>query len=284
MNPRCIGHSVEIVLDGRALRVHYLDSGPSAGGRPALVMLHGSGPGACGQRNFSANIGYFVRLGYRVLAPDWPGWGQSDTLVCHGARSELNARILGLFLAAIGLREPVHLMGNSMGAHSAAVYAAHHPVASLALLGGGNGGRAVFQPAPSEGVSLIVDFYRQPDPERLRALLRAVVYDPSGITDALVAERFEAIMARPDHLESYRQSQQSCPLPYPDISARLPDIAAPTLVIWGREDRVVPVDIGLRVAALIPRCELHLFSQCGHVPHAEQAARFNSLLGAFLAS
>ncbi len=101
-------------------------------------MLHGSGPGATGWANFSRNIDPLVEAGYRVLLLDCPGWGKSDAIVNSGSRSDLNARILKSVVDQLGI-DKVHLLGNSMGGHSAVAFTLSWPerVAKLVLMGGG---------------------------------------------------------------------------------------------------------------------------------------------------
>lgn len=275
---------VDVLLDQRPLRIHYHDSGTGRGQLPPIVMLHGSGPGACGARNFSANIDHFLSLGFRLILIDWPGWGRSDSIVCRLSRSETNADILQLILNAIKLQGPFHLMGNSMGAHSATMFAIKNPglIDKLILISGGNGGRSLFQAAPTEGLRRIMAFYQQPSMQTMRDFLTAMTYMGPSITEEAVQARFEATMKRPDHVESYCESIRINPTPYLDMSSRLPEISVPTLVFWGQDDRVVPLDLGVRVATLIPHADMHIFSQCGHVPHMEHASKFNHLVSSFL--
>lgn len=275
---------VQIIVGERTINVHYYDFGNVRSELPSIVMLHGSGPAACGLHNFSQNIDHFADLGFRLIVLDWPGWGKSDSIVCSGSRSSLNAQMLRLVLDGIGIDGEVHIVGNSMGAHSATMFAIENPdrVAKLILVGGGNGGRGILQAAPTEGINKIVAFYQQPDLERMRKLLRTVLYEQSLITDEAIQARFDLAMTRVDHLESYCESLRVNPKQYPDVSARLTEIIVPTLIFWGREDRVVPLDLGLRVAALIPNAEMHIFSQCGHVPQLEKASKFNVLMSYFL--
>ena len=84
------------------LQLHYNDVGS---GDETVVMLHGSGPGASGWANFNRNVEPFVAAGYRVVLIDCPGWSKSDTIVCTGSRSDLNARALKGLMDAIGLRQ-----------------------------------------------------------------------------------------------------------------------------------------------------------------------------------
>lgn len=275
---------LEVGLDQGVVKVHYHDLGKPHSPLPVLVMLHGSGPAACGAHNFRHNIETFLRQGFRIILLDWPGWGKSDAIVSTGARSSLNAQVLKRVLDTLKIANPVHLVGNSMGAHSATAFAIDNPgrIAKLVLIGGGNGGRSTFQAARTEGIEKIVAFYRQPNLERMRDFLCVVTHNRSSVTEQAVLSRFNAAMARLDHLECYAASVQANPNPYPDVGHRLAEITVPTLIFWGQEDRVVPLDLGMRVASLIPHADMHIFSQCGHVPHTEQAKKFNQLTSWFL--
>src|SRR6516225_13358 len=129
---------VSVMENGAELRLHYNDAGE---GKETVVMLHGSGPGASGWANFNRNVDAFVDAGYRVILLDCPGWGKSDSIVCTGSRSDLNARMLKGVLDTLGI-ERAHLVGNSMGGHSAVAFALSYPerVGKLVLMGGGTGG------------------------------------------------------------------------------------------------------------------------------------------------
>lgn len=107
------------IADGETrYRIHYNDCGS---GDETVVMLHGSGPGASGWANFHRNVEPLVAAGYRVVLIDCPGWSRSDTVVCTGSRSDLNARVTKSVLDALGIQR-AHLVGNSMsGGESQAV-------------------------------------------------------------------------------------------------------------------------------------------------------------------
>ena len=105
------------------LQLHYNDVGQGA---ETVVMLHGSGPGASGWANFNRNIEPLVTAGYRVILLDCPGWSKSDPVVSEGSRSNLNASALKGLLDVLEL-DRVHIIGNSMGAHSTVAFA-HHRV------------------------------------------------------------------------------------------------------------------------------------------------------------
>ena len=265
---------------GLSLNIHYHDCGE---GEEVVVMLHGSGPGASGWSNFSRNVEPLTAAGYRVVLMDCPGWSKSDSIVCSDSRSALNARVLKGLLDHLGIAR-VHLIGNSMGGHSAVAFALEYPQCTdrLVLMGGGTGGVSPFVPMPTEGIKLLQKVYRDPTQENLQQMMDIFVYDAGDLTPELIAGRLENILKRRDHLENFTKSLAVNPRQFPDMSQRLGEITAPTLVIWGRNDRFVPMDTGLRLVAGIPNSELHLFNNCGHWVQWEHAERFNRLVADFL--
>lgn len=263
------------------LQLHYNDIGSGA---ETVVMLHGSGPGATGWANFSRNVEPFVNAGYRVILLDCPGWGKSDTIVNTGSRSDLNARALKGLMDTIGL-EKAHIVGNSMGAHSTVAFALANPtrVGKLILMGGGTGGPSQFVPMPTEGIKLIGQLYRNPTIDNLKKMMNVFVYDASHLTEELYEARLNNMLNRRDHLENFVKSLEANPKQFPDYGHRLGEIKTPTLVVWGRDDRFVPMDVGLRLIWGIPNAQLHVFNQCGHWAQWEHADTFNRMVLDFLA-
>lgn len=262
-------------------RIHYNDTGS---GTQTVVMLHGSGPGATGWANFNRNVEPLVDAGYRVLLVDCPGWGKSDPVINTGSRSELNARVLKAVLDELDL-EQVHIIGNSMGGHSAVAFALSNPsrVGKLILMGGGTGGPSQFVAMPTEGIKLLNGLYKEPTIENLKRMMNVFVFDASAITDDLMQARLDNMLASREHLENFVKSLAANPKQFTDYGARLGEIAAPTLIVWGREDRFVPMDVGLRLLAGVPNAQLHVFNRCGHWVQWEHAAAFNRMVLDFLA-
>lgn len=262
------------------LLIHYNDCGQ---GDETVVMLHGSGPGASGWANFNRNVDAFVGAGYRVILLDCLGWNKSDPVVCTGSRSELNGRTLKAVVDALGI-DRVHIIGNSMGGHSAVAFALANPgrVGKLVLMGGGTGGPSQFVPMPTEGIKLLQALYREPTIENLKAMMEIFVFDTGDLTEELFQARLDNMLARRDHLENFVKSLQANPKQFPDFSPRLGEINAETLVIWGRQDRFVPMDTGLRLVAGLPNSELHVFNRCGHWAQWEHADKFNRMVLDFL--
>ena len=271
------------VKEGRLdAKIHVNDTG---GTGDAVVMLHGSGPGASGWSNFYRNVDAFAEAGYRVVLIDCPGWSKSDPIiVTEGWRSEINAAAVKGVLDALGI-EKAHLIGNSMGGTNALTFALMYPqrLGKLIIMGGGGVGLSNFVPLPTEGIKLLRGVYANPSIESLRAMLKVFVFDPETLTEELINARLNNMMNNQIHLENFMKSLNANPAFSPDLSQRLSEIKAPTLITWGRDDRFVPLDCGLRMVWGLPDAELHVFSKCGHWAQWEHADKFNRLVIDFLA-
>ena len=171
-----------------------------------------------------------------------------------------------------------------MGAHSTVAFALANPgrIGKLVLMGGGTGGVSSFVPMPTEGIKLIGALYRDPTIENLKRMMNVFVYDTSNLTDALFQARLDNMLARRDHLENFVKSAEANPKQFPDVGHRLGEIKAPSLIIWGRDDRFVPLDTGLRLVAGLQNADLHVFSRCGHWAQWEHAEKFNRMVLEFL--
>lgn len=263
------------------VQIHYND----AGSGETVVMMHGSGPGASGWSNFHRNVDAFVAAGYRVLLIDSPGWNKSDPIVLTAGgptRGQVNASAVKGVLDALDIQK-AHLVGNSMGGINAVNFALTWPerLDKMIIMGGPAGGPSLFVPLPPEGIKLLFGLYVNPTLENLKKMLDVFVYDPSTITEELMQGRFNNMMEHKHHLENFVASFKVQPK-LPDLSARLPEIKAKTLVTWGRDDRFVPLDLGLRMVWGLPDAHMHIFSQCGHWAQWEHADKFNRLVIDFL--
>jgi 2,6-dioxo-6-phenylhexa-3-enoate hydrolase len=260
-------------------RIHLND----AGSGEAIVMLHGGGPGAGGWSNYNRNVGALVEAGYRVILQDAPGFNKSDTVVMNEQRGLVNARSVKGMMDALGI-EKAHMVGNSMGGAGALNFALEYPsrTGKLILMGPGGLGNSLFNPMPMEGIKLLFKLYAEPSMETLKQMIQVFVYDQSMITDELLQGRFANMQRNPEHLKNFLVSAHKVPLSAWDVSPRLGEIKAKTLVTWGRDDRFVPMDHGLKLLASVEDCRLHIFSRCGHWAQWEHADAFNRLSIDFL--
>ena len=262
---------------------HYNEAGEG----PPLVFLHGSGPGATGWTNFRANIAPLAATN-RVIAVDMPGWGQSDTATPED-RDHLEA--LELFLDALEL-ERVALIGNSMGGMTALRFTAAHPerVSHLICMGAPAPGVNVFAPGggPSEGLKVLIGAYADPSPTSFKRLVQVMTYDPVFATDELAQQRSTASLSRPDHLQNFLAAISRGTMvggsqaAFAGLDRELPHLPTPTLVVHGRDDRVVHFENGLRLASMIPNARLVLLNRCGHWAQIEHADEFNRLVDQFV--
>jgi 2,6-dioxo-6-phenylhexa-3-enoate hydrolase len=269
-------------IEAEGQRLHYHD----AGSGPVVIMLHGGGPGAGGWSNFNRNIGPFVDVGYRTILLDCPGFNKSSPIVSADPRGLINARAVRALMDGLGIQK-AHLIGNSMGGLSALTFALEFPdrLDRMILMGSAGLGQSLFQPTPQEGIKLLMKLYKQPTPENLHAMLQVFVYDTSVITDELVQQRWQAMQRSQEHLANFVKSNEMNPRAlFVDLTPRLPEIKAKTLVVWGRDDRFVPLDNGLKAVWGIPDADLQVFGRCGHWAQWEHAEKFNRLALGFLAA
>jgi 4,5:9,10-diseco-3-hydroxy-5,9,17-trioxoandrosta-1(10),2-diene-4-oate hydrolase len=271
---------------GLTLHVHDTDPSGSQGGTP-VVLLHGGGPGASAWSNFGRNIPELGKS-FRVLAVDQPGFGLSDKPAEHEQYFSFSARALLGVLDELGI-ERVHLIGNSLGGGTAVRFALRNPkrVGRLVLMAPGGLGLNVFAPDPTEGVSNLARFSAPPGPsrEKLATFLQGLVYDQSLITDELIEERY-AVASTPESLRAmaslgasfFRRETAEEGMLWREAHR----LRHPTLLIWGREDRVNPLDGALVPLKLLPNAQLHVFGRCGHWAQLEKFEEFNRLTTDFL--
>ncbi|GAS89875.1 hydrolase [Mycolicibacterium brisbanense] len=271
----------EVTTPKGVLRYH------EAGDGPPLLMLHGSGPGVTGWRNFRGNLAVFARH-FRCLILEFPGFGISDDFGGHPMVDAQGAAVA--FTDALGL-ERVDVIGNSMGGGVGVNFAINHPerVGRLVTIGGI--GTSIFSPGPSEGIRLLQEFTEQPTRAKLVDWLNSMVYDPNLVTENLIEERW-ALATDPATLESSRRMYgkaafaammemmrtMDSPMPW----AIMHKVQAPTLLTWGRDDRVSPLDMSLIPMKSIPNAELHVFPNCGHWVMIEAKEAFERTVLPFL--
>ncbi|GAB3489430.1 4,5:9,10-diseco-3-hydroxy-5,9,17-trioxoandrosta-1(10),2-diene-4-oate hydrolase [Amycolatopsis cihanbeyliensis] len=267
------------------LRLHYHEAGTEH--EQTVLLLHGGGPGASAWSNFARNIPVFAKS-FRTIAVDQPGFGRSDKPTEHPQYFRHSANAVVGLLDALGI-ERAHIVGNSLGGGAAVRLALDHPdrAGRLVLMGPGGLSVNVFSPDPTEGIKNLARFAAPPGPskEKLEAFLRVMVYDQSLITEELVAERFAAASSQ-ESLAAMAAMGASFADPEGYELGMLwreaHRLRQRVLLIWGREDRVNPLDGALLALKTIPRAQLHVFGRCGHWAQLEKFDEFNQLSIDFL--
>ena len=272
------------------LTLNYYEAGPDAptgvGGDLPLVMLHGGGPGASAWSNFGTALPRFAQS-LRTLLIDQPGFGGSDKPPVVGNYYRFSADHVVQLLDELGI-DRVHLLGNSLGGGTAMRLALVHPdrVGRLVLMGPGGLSLNLFHADPTEGVQRLMDFSANPSRDALRAFIKTMVVNQDLVTDELVEERFADATA-PGAQEAMRSMGMSFWNPETAEDGMLwreaHQLRKHTLLTWGREDRVNPLDGALAALKLIPKATLHVFPNCGHWAQIEAADEFAEVAIAFLA-
>lgn len=268
-NPE-LGRSIDLA----SVRTNYHDLGK---GFPVL-MIHGSGPGVSGYVNWRTVMNPLAEK-RRVLIPDMLGFGFTERQ--PGQRYDVDAWVAQAIALLDALDLPqADIVGNSFGGALALKLAIRHPrrVRRIVLMGS-----AGLNFPLTEGLDAVWGY--QPSPENMRRILDIFAYDRSLITDDLARLRYEASI-QPGFQEAFaamfpapRQRWVEALASAEDELRRIPH---ETLLVHGREDRVIPLASSVALAGLIPRAQLHVFGRCGHWTQIEQAARFIRLVGDFL--
>lgn len=268
-NPE-IGSSV--VAAGR--KTNYLEAGEG----PAVILLHGSGPGVTAYANWRLTLPVLAE-DFRVFAPDIAGFGYTEARADEDYTLDGWIKHLTGFMDAAGIAT-AHVVGNSFGGALALATAIRHPdrVGRLVLMGSVG---VSFDLTP--GLDAVWGY--EPSEENMRVLIRLFAFDPALVSDEIVRSRYEASL-RPGVQEKYAAM---FPAPRQRHIERLAsaesDIRAldkETLIIHGRDDQVIPLESSLALNRLIDRSQLHIFGRCGHWTQVEQAGRFSRLVAGFL--
>lgn len=248
------------------------------GAGKSLVLLHGSGPGVTAWANWN-KLFPILSDEFRIIAPDLAGFGFTDRV--PGAVYNMNnwvQQTKDLF-DALGI-EKAHLIGNSFGGALALSFAVKYPdrVDKLILMG-------------SMGVSFPITYGLDrvwgydPSPAAMEELLEIFTYDHSFANKELIQTRFESSI-QPGFQESFSsmfpEPRQKSVESMAGNQNYIRSIPHETLIIHGREDRVIPLETSLKLLQLIDRAQLHVFGRCGHWTQIEKTQEFADIVRVFL--
>lgn len=243
-----------------------------AGQGPAVVFIHGSGPGASGASNFRQNIDAFVEAGFRVILPDMIGYGASSKPEGVDYPLQLFTDTLYEALVAHGI-ERAHLVGNSLGGGVAIQMTLDHPEFTgrmLLMAPGCVAEQASYFTMP--GIAKMVSNFGGPDfnLDEQRRLVSNLVHPDfaSKIPDELVAERFAVARTQPKDVLVRMKT--------PNLGLRLGELDKPIMVMWGLNDEFCPESHARLFLDACSDVRCMTFGRTGHWVQVERAAEFNA--------
>ncbi|HEX6782644.1 MAG TPA: alpha/beta hydrolase [Solirubrobacterales bacterium] len=262
--------------------VNYVEIGE---GEP-IVFVHGIA--GC-WRNFLENLPYFAAHGYRAIALDLPGFGDSPmpsweiTMSAYG-------RLIHDFCERLGIDHVAALVGNSMGGFIATEAVIEEPQRfdRLVLISAAGVNFAEWQGRPIEAATRIFkaaipmmsgersSYWTRPRGRKLA--FGRIFRNPNKLRPEVLYEQVRPGLQAPGFSDALASI-----FGY-DTRERLPEIEIPTLITWGLNDQIVPLEGALGYHRLIPRSRLELFERTGHLPQLERPGRWNPLVEQFIES
>ncbi len=274
-------HVRDAVIEGRRLR--YVDYGE--GDRAAVLFIHGW---TSNWQAWLENIPAAAATGRRVIAVDLPGSGMSEMPVEQISISGY-ARTLAALCSRLGIERAIPV-GNSMGGFAAAEFAICSPEIAerMVLVSAAGISTASMRHGPTAAFARVMQIgvaqgykHSRSHPVLLRPRLRhaaagTIFRHPTRISSEHLYEMMGGLG------KDGFSDQLLANISY-DYRDRLGEIGCPTLVVWGREDMVVPVADAHEYDRLIPDARLLIMDDTGHVAMAERPPTFNAALADFMA-
>jgi pimeloyl-ACP methyl ester carboxylesterase len=259
-------------IDVFGQKIHYVE----AGSGPTVILLHGLGGDIS---NWGQNLPVLAAK-YHVVALDQIGFGKSDKPMIN-YRVQTLVDFLDSFCRKLEITKAT-VVGNSLGGWTAMAFTLAHPekVSRLVLVDSAGYSFAKEGRKPSRDEMLGLN---ASSVEGAKFLLSMILANKQVITDGLAQQFFAQHLARNDgytinaFIDSIQRGEDF-------VDGRLGAIKVPTLIVWGREDLLVPLNSGNMLAQDIAGSELLVLDHCGHVPMLECAQPFNAALLKFLAA
>jgi 2-hydroxymuconate-semialdehyde hydrolase len=274
MNEPQVNPEIGQTIRANGIVTNYLIEGSGA----PVILLHGSGPGVTGYANWRTVL---PRLSgeFMVAAPDIVGFGYTNRPPGYSYTTDTwIAHVVG-FMDALQIGK-AHFIGNSFGGALALAIAARLPdrVNKLVLMGS-----AGLRFEVTEGLDAVWGY--EPSVAAMTQLMDYFAHDRGLVTPAIIESRYQASI-RPGYQETFstmfakpRQAKLDSLATPPD---QIKQVRNKTLIVHGREDRVVPLSVAIQMHQLLPESDLHVFGHCGHWTQIEKNTEFCRLVHDFL--
>lgn len=261
--------------------IHYHEAGQ---GEP-IIFLHSYGPGTTAWITWHKVLAAFAKH-YRCIAMDLPNFAKTGPIVyvVEGSVHKFQAKMAIALMDALGI-ERAHVVGNSQGGQTAMEFAYLHPDRINKLVWGAGHinsgpGSYLISNLREEGIRVASEAGQNPTAENMRRYLQLHIFDQSLITDELIAYLIDN-HTRPDMAEARSKIARSTE-PYPDNAKGMLGIKAPTMIVWGREDRTCTFELGIQALNLTPDARLVVLKDTGHWVPFERPAEYTAHVLRFL--
>lgn len=240
-------------------KIEYTTTGV---GQP-VILLHGLFGNLS---NWSSTVAYFSRS-HQVIVPALPVY---DATWSKDVLKELTAYVHTL-ITELNLSDVI-LVGNSLGGHVAILYALAHPGKVNRLVLTGSAG--LFENG------LGVSYPKRGDYKYISDKVKYTFYNEEVVSDALIDDVYKTVNDARKSLGILRIAKATN---RSSVAGDLPKLKMPVLLIWGRQDRITPIDVAFQFLDLLPgNTALHVIENCGHAPMMEQPEEFNRILNDYL--
>ena len=262
------------------MNVRYVQAGEG----PVVLLLHGL---AASLLTWYCNIDELADAGYRVIAPDLPGSGDSDKPSHLDYGPDSAANFVYDFSQELGL-ERFSLVGSSGGGLIAGLFALEYPamVEKMVLVGSGGFVREVSWFLRVISLPVVGELVYQPWLNNMMGATKYLFYRPPAVLKELLPEMDRVKLlpgARTAMLRSVRSSINLMGLRKEGyILERLKDSPVPLMTVWGAEDIIIPVSHADDVRRELPDSVVRVIPECGHWPQMEKPGQFNPMLTSFL--
>jgi 2-hydroxy-6-oxonona-2,4-dienedioate hydrolase len=270
-------------------QAHYVEAGPADG--PVVMLLHGGLAGSSGEAGWRFMVPALAAQGFRVIAPDRPGFGRSDTRPEHWPRRGFLswAEFVRDLADALGL-DRFQIGGNSQGAQTAAYFTVANPerIERMALIACGG-----FNPTFDIPLSSLLPGVPFPiwdgTAESMRDMLTTIVHRKDTITDDLVALRTGAAIAQRESLAAAGEWNARA-IRDPQFAqahrliGHLDRLTIPIIYLYGRQDVLSPVENAYLQEDLLPNVQFLYPDDCGHQGQTDQPDLHNAVFGEFFTS